>query len=153
VGDYDAAIAIAGRYIEHAPRTRSEVERRLQRAGFEAAVIEAAVKALERAGLVDDRAFARAWVESRSRSRGYGRIRLETELRRKGVDSETISEALAVMEPDSESNRALTVARSLLGSADIADRAVRQRLAGYLHRRGYSWDTIEQVIEAIVSNE
>lgn len=152
MGEYEAALAIARRYLEHAPRTRREVEIRLQRAAIAPSAIEMALAALERAGLVDDRAFAAAWVESRSRSKGYGRVRLETELRRKGVDSETIGEALAGVEPASEADRALVIARSLLGSADIADRAVRQRLAGYLHRRGYSWDTIEQVVADLASN-
>ena len=150
--DYETAIAVARKYLEHTPRTRHEVEVRLRRASIDPVTIASVMGVLERAGLVDDRAFAAAWVESRSRSKGYGRVRLESELRRKGVDSEIIGEALAQLGADCELDRALTAARSLVGTADTADPGVRRRLAGYLHRRGYSWDTIEQVVSDIASN-
>ncbi len=146
------ARAIAEAYIAHAPRTAAEVVRRLRRSGFDESVIETTVADLTRAGLINDRAFAFAWVESRSRSKGYGRVRLESELRRKGVDSHIIGEALAAVETEREADSARAVAMRLLGSADIADYAVRRRLAGYLQRRGYPWETIEQVIADIASN-
>ena len=147
-----SARAIAEAFIAHTPRTAAEVLRRLRQAGYDEDIVARTLADLERAGLVDDRAFAMAWVESRSRSKGYGRVRLETELRRKGVDSEVIGEALKQIEPEREHSLARSVALHLLGSADIADYAVRRRLAGYLQRRGYSWETIEQVIADIASN-
>lgn len=152
MGEVQAARAIAEAFIAHTPRTATEVVRRLRRAGFDDDVVTQTLDDLERSGLVDDRAFANAWVESRCRSKGYGRIRLESELRRKGVDSDIIGEALRQVETDREAETARAVAIRLLGAADIADYSVRRRLAGYLQRRGYSWETIEQVIADIASN-
>jgi regulatory protein len=107
---------------------------------------------LQTGGLLDDQAFARAWVESRTRSKGYGRVRLEAELRRKGVDSQFIGDALQQLEADGEMAQARRMAARLLGAADIADCSVRRKLAACLQRRGYSWPTIEQVISDIASN-
>jgi len=151
--DREAAHAVAAAYIDHAPRTKAEVERRLERAGFDAAVIAAVIEEFAKVGLLDDRAFALAWVESRSRSRQLGRVRLEVELRRRGVAREDIEAALATLEGQDEMDRARSLARAFLGSADIHDPKVRKRLAGYLLRRGHAWDTIEQVLLDIESNQ
>lgn len=152
MSDITAARAVAEAYIAHAPRTSTEVARRLHRSSFDRAVIEKVVADLQQAGLLDDRALAEAWVESRSRSKGYGSVRLDAELRRKGVDSDIIGEAMRLIEPDREVDQARTVALQLIGGADIADYSVRRRLAGRLQRRGYSWPTIEQVLSDIASN-
>lgn len=144
--DIRSARALAEAYLAHCPRTQAEVVRRLRRAGYEDGTIKTVVDALAGADLLDDMAFAREWVESRSRSRKLGRVRLEAELRRKGVESDAIAEALAGLDSEAQAGRALELARGFIGSADISDPAVRRRLAGYLQRRGHAWETIKQVL-------
>ncbi len=151
--DQDAARSVAADFVDRAPRTVAEVERRLRRGGFDPKTVEAVIADLVRAGLLDDRAFALAWVESRSRSRKLGRLRLDSELRRKGVPSEVIAEALATIAEEDAISHARSLAQAFLGSADIEDARVRQRLAGYLLRRGHAWDTIEQVLLELRSKE
>jgi len=76
------------------PRTRAEL------AGFLAAKDvpdEVATRLLDRfteVGLIDDAAFARAWITSRLAGRGLARRALASELRRKGVSDEVAREAL-----------------------------------------------------------
>lgn len=152
IPDIERARAIAAAYIEYAPRTRAEVERRLNRAGIESAVVMSVVDSLCDTGVIDDRAFALAWVESRSRSRGLGAARLEAELRRKGVAPETIAASLATLDPADQVQKAGALARSFIGSADISDAGVRRRLAGYLLRRGHSWETVKQVLCEMAQN-
>lgn len=143
--EFAGARALAMSYIEHAPRTTAEVRRRLQRAGFDETVVEVVLNDLTASGVLDDRAFAMAWVESRSRARKLGAVRLESELRRKGIPTEIIAEALSALPEERSRETALELARAFLGSADPDDPAVRRRLAGYLLRRGHAWDTIEEV--------
>lgn len=144
---------VALAYLGVAARTRAEVERKLKRSGFHETTVAAVLEDLERSSLLDDRAFALAWVESRSRSRKLGHVRLGAELRRKGVAPEIIAEALASLTAESELEQARTLAKTLLGGADPADPKVRRRLAGYLLRRGHGWDTIEEVLADILSNQ
>jgi regulatory protein len=144
---------MAEAYVAHCPRTQAEVVRRLRRAGYDADTVETVVDELASAGLLNDRAFARDWVESRSRSRKLGSVRLEAELRRKGVETDAISEALAELDGAAQTARALELARAFIGSADIRDPAARRRLAGYLQRRGHSWETIKQVLCDMTENE
>lgn len=91
-------------------------------------------------GLVDDAAFAQAWVESRHSGRGLGRRALATELRRKGVPDQHIEVALAELDGDSERSTAVRLATKKLRTlpAELPVDACVRRVAGLLARRGYS---------------
>jgi len=60
------------------------------------------------AGLIDDAAFARAWVESRHYSRGLSKRSLSAELRRHGVQNDEIREAVDALDPEQEIDTAST---------------------------------------------
>jgi regulatory protein len=102
---------------------------------------EVATRVLDRfgeVGLVDDAAFAKAWVESRHESRGLSRRALGLELRRKGVDSEIVSDSLASIDEQSEYAAARAMVERKLRSTRHADPQARWRqLVGMLARRGY----------------
>lgn len=90
-------------------------------------------------GLIDDAAFARAWVDSRQRGRGLAKRALAQELSRKGVDRETAREALDAVDPEAERQTARRLVRRKLPSMARLDRPVaRRRLVGMLARKGYS---------------
>ena len=89
-------------------------------------------------GLIDDAAFARAWVESRHRNRGLARRALSAELRQRGVDGQDIEAAVSALDPADE----MATARRLVDKAMRASRGkplpVRiRRLVGQLARKGY----------------
>lgn len=89
-------------------------------------------------GLIDDRLFARSWVESRQAGKGLARRALAQELRRKGIDDETAREALDEVEPDDEEESARLLVRKKLRSMRGLDQATStRRLAGMLARKGY----------------
>jgi regulatory protein len=151
--DQQAARDVALRYVDYAPRSAAEVRRRLHRGGFDDAVIEAVLAELQSAGLVDDARLSQDWVESRQRARGIGRARLSAELRRKGIPRDLVDAATQNVDPESEYDSALALARKRL-SGEVGDiRAARQRVAGYLLRRGYDWETIERVFSAVLGPE
>src|SRR5262249_59760729 len=71
---------------------RADLARRLIRRGAPREVADAVIADLMARGYLDDAAFARQWVESRS-ARGYGAARLRAELRARGVDAASIDAA------------------------------------------------------------
>ena len=93
----------------------------------------------EEVGLVDDTAFARAWVSRRQRGgKGLARRALAQELRRKGVDDEIAREALDEVDPDDEEAAARALVRRKLRSlARVDDTTATRRLVGMLARKGY----------------
>jgi regulatory protein len=133
------ARVIALRRLESAPRTRRELADHLRSRGVPEEAAEHVLERFAEVGLIDDRAFAFAWVRSRHSGRGLGPRALREELRRKGVDPAHINEALSEIDADGERERALRLARARaprLGG--LASDAALRRLVGALTRRGYS---------------
>jgi regulatory protein len=94
---------------------------------------------MEQVGLVDDVAFADAWVRSRTATRGLSRRALAHELRGKGIDDDTARAALDQVDDDAE----LALARDLVVRRLPTVRGLppdkqMTRLVGMLARKGYS---------------
>ncbi|NUS49485.1 MAG: regulatory protein RecX, partial [Nocardioidaceae bacterium] len=119
-------------------RSRAELETRLARKGVPDEVAHRLLDRFEEVGLVDDEAFARAWVQSRQSGKGLARRALAQELRRKGVDDDTARVALDEVDPDDEVEAARTLVRRKLRSVQRHGRdAAARRLTGMLARKGY----------------
>lgn len=134
-----AAKSICLTLLTSRARTRSELATKLDERNIPPDAVTCALDRLEKVGLIDDAAYAEAFIRSRRRDRGWGRAMLCRELRNKGVDGEIIDAALADIDEDAERERAADLVRSRLDSAVFAGpQAARRRLMGLLARRGYS---------------
>ncbi|TQN31033.1 regulatory protein [Haloactinospora alba] len=132
------ARALCLRLLATAPRTRAQLERALRRHGTDESVIDTVLERFDAAGVVDDAAFADAWVESRHTGRGLGRAALTAELRERGVDEETIQQAVEDLDPDQEEATARELVRRKLRSTRGKAVSVRlRRTMGMLERKGY----------------
>jgi regulatory protein len=119
-------------------RSRKELRDKLAKRDVPDDLAERLLDRFAEVGLVDDEAFARAWVESRRRSRSLARRALAQELRRKGIDDETARTALDELDPDQETESARALVRKKARSMRALDPAVAtRRLVGMLARKGY----------------
>lgn len=98
VDDPAVVLEAAARFLEVRPRSIAEVRRRLHENGYRDDLVDGAIARLADLGMLDDAAFARAWIESRDRARPRGARALRDELRRKGVAREHVEAALAARE-------------------------------------------------------
>src|SRR5512136_1705988 len=80
VEDVAEVLDAAARLLEARPRSVEEVRRRLTRLGYRAPLVDEVVERLVELRYLDDEAFARAWVESRDRSKPRGEHALRREL-------------------------------------------------------------------------
>jgi regulatory protein len=94
VDDPAVVLDAAARFLEVRPRSVDEVRRRLRDAGYRLDLVVTAIERLTDLGMLDDEAFARAWVESRDRARPRGERALRSELRRKGVVDSIVTDVL-----------------------------------------------------------
>lgn len=134
VDDPAVVLDAAARLLETRPRSVAEVRRRLTAAGYRADLVEVAVARLLELGILDDAAFAAAWVASRDRARPRGARALRDELRRKGVAPEVVEAALAGREADAAgTHEAEAPAPGERASSAASDRGAAERLLG---RRG-----------------
>ena len=134
----ELARAVVLRQLTAGPRTRRQLADALARKGIEDDVIARTLDRYEELRLVDDEAFAEAWVETRHHGRGLSRRALAYELRHRGVEDATVREAVAEISADDELAAARRIVRSRLPSTrgDYPARRMR-RLAGILARKGY----------------
>ena len=133
--------------LAYRPRSADEIRQRLGTAGFSEQAITAAIERLTSAGLLDDLAFARYWVESRGQFSPRGARALRFELRRKGISDAAAAEALDDLD---ESALAYRVGRKRLERLRHLDEAARRkRLGDYLHRRGFSYEVVNDVLDRL----
>ncbi|WP_460845891.1 regulatory protein RecX [Nocardioides ultimimeridianus] len=119
-------------------RSRHELAQRLAKKNVPEEIAVRLLDRFEEVGLIDDEAFARAWVDSRQRTRGLARTALQQELRRKGIDDETTRTVLAEVDSDDEAATARALVRKKLRSmAGLAPEVATRRLVGMLARKGY----------------
>jgi len=101
-------------------------------------------------GYVDDAAYARHWVTTRT-PRGYGAARLRAELRARGVASPLIEAALVSVDRDDQLGEARRLARRRLGGlARVAPDKAAARLRDHLLRRGFPGGVVAQVVREVI---
>ena len=145
------AMGDALRLLNYRLRSVAEVRKRLQERGYTPDQVEAVLSRLQAAGMLDDGAFARAWVENRQLGSPRGRQGLAAELRQKGVAPEVIAAVLdEAVEEESEAGQALELARGRAHALRGLDRpAFFRRLQSFLARRGFSAEVVFQVARQV----
>lgn len=95
IDDPAVVLEAAARFLEVRSRSVAEVRRRLTSAGYRADLVEGAIARMTELGMLDDAAFAQAWVESRDRAHPRGERAIRVELGQKGVDRAVVDMVLA----------------------------------------------------------
>ncbi len=166
VDDPAVVLDAAARFLEPRARSESEVRRRLGQAGYRPELVDGTIARLYQLGMLDDEAFARAWIESRDRARPRGERALQQELAQKGIDREIVTGLLEerraghasshdddVGSPD-EAAAVRLLARHARALARIPDvRQRRQRAYALLARNGFAPDVCRSLSATVVSSE
>ena len=141
----------AYRYLTIRPRSRKELADKLQDKEFTDHIIEAVLEQVTRLGYLDDGKFAAQWAASRVRSRGFGRRRLEQELRIKGISREIIKETLGTLfeEAPEEETARKEADKKLRTLTRFEPEVRRRRLAGFLERKGFSSEVIRTILRTM----
>lgn len=143
------AVSTALGLLAYRPRSAGELTTRLRERGYAPDEIDAAVNRIRELGYVDDRDFADRWVESRQTHRPRSERMLKRELQQKGVEKEIIEATIEEADIDEYAD-ALTLAEKKAHSFRDLEPAVRERrISGFLARRGYGYDVIRRVLDAI----
>ena len=158
-GDSDAdphavARAVVLRQLTGAPKSRKQLQEALTRKGCPPEVAREVLDRFEEVGLVDDEAYAQAFIRSKQAGRGLARRAISHELRAKGVDDELAQSLLDEVDPEDERARAHELVAKKLRSMHGLDRTVQtRRLGGMLARKGYGHDVARVVITEALDAE
>lgn len=141
----DRAMHEALRLLTYRPRSIHEMSMRLQAKGYSEASIAETVAKLEAWGYLNDTEFAENWIRNRLRNKPMGPMRLRSELLAKGVSVDIVEAKLQeTFTVVSEYELAYGLAISKLNTSEDW-----KRIAGLLKRRGFSYDILNSVRQAL----
>ena len=132
--------------LKYQDRTKKELKERLMRAEFPEFITEGAVAYVESFGYINDDAYIRNFIDSRKDKKS--RREIYALLRQKGVDMNRAEEIMEEMYEEHSDQEAI---RELLRKKhwDFActDPKEKQKIYGYLVRKGFRYEDIRQVIQ------
>ncbi len=136
-------------YLEHRERSAYEVKTHLISKGFREEEIEEELICLKELHYVDDARYCSAYIRY-GISKGRGPIRLQHELREKGISPELIQEALTEsFSRDGEYEAARREAGKLLKSGERPDEKTLAKIGRKLNAQGYHTQVIYDVIGSL----
>ena len=141
------ALESALRLLSYRPRSESEIRTRLRRAGVPEDVRNETIERLRGAGLIDDESFARDWVDGRQSRSPRGRRLLASELRAQGIERQILESAVAGVDDFESAYRAAERRAGSLKS--LPKQQFRQRLSGFLLRRGFDYETVRKTVATL----
>ena len=144
----EVAIQLALRFLGYRARSKQEVSANLEKHEIPDDVIQFTLERLQNNNLLNDQEFASNWVENRNTFRPRSRRMLAIELRRKGLDDDIVQEALS--KNIDENTLAMDAARKYVRKVNHLEwQDFRQKLGGFLGRRGFSYDVCALVVRTM----
>lgn len=137
------------RFLSYRPRSVQEVRRNLAKHETAESVIELALERLINLGYLDDYAFAKYWLENRDTFKPRGPMALRYELRQKGIDNGIIDELLSGLDVFTSAYRAAQPRLNRLRGSD--QQTFKHKINTFLQRRGFTYGTIRDVIEQLIT--
>lgn len=110
------------------------------------------IERLKKKGLINDLEFAKAWVESRRRSKQKGMNALKSELFQKGIDKEIVEEVVRLQVTGySEDDLAeLALEKKMKSWQNLEPAKKKQKALEFLMRKGFDYEICKEVIEKIL---
>jgi regulatory protein len=150
--DVEAAYRTVLRALEVRSFARGDLARRMLRKGHQRHAVDAALERAAALGLLDDAAFARDYVQTRS-ARGRGPARLTRDLLCMGVDRNLIEIAVAAEWTPETDTSAMPLALAEKRAAQLKGlprQTRRRRVVAYLARRGFSGRDITAIVDKVL---
>lgn len=137
------------RLFRYRPRSEKEIIEKLEKKAFSKAVIQETVEYFKKLEMIDDRLFARGWIRGRL-NKPLGMRRIEQELKEKGIEKEIIEQERQGVSDYDEIETVRSLARRRMARYKNIDQIkARQRLYGYLARRGFSSAAIAKALREL----
>lgn len=145
--DYEEAKNRAFNFITYRPRSERELRQNLAKKEYNEATIDRVVATLQRLEMLDDRAFARYWIEQRDNFKPRSNMALRQELAQKGIAGSIIDELLA---PRDDYQAAAAAAAKRTGRwSHLPQDEFALKMMRYLQGRGFGYGTCREVADDI----
>ncbi len=137
------------RYLTMRPHSRVELSRKLREKGYTGKIIEAAIRNLEKVGLINDLEFTRLYIQNETALKPVSRNMLRHKLLEKGISRQMVEQELAALfSPELERDILLKLADKFIRTRSrLKGKKLKEKLIRHLQRLGFSWDQIGEVLD------
>lgn len=151
--EWHKAYLAALRYIGIRPRTEAQVLRYLSDKGFQRDVAEEVCERCRSQGYLDDRQFARQWVQERLLHKPRGKRALRAELQQKGITQEAMEESLASIGMEDEMEAARSYIRKKCRKKTRWNETEERKLLQGLMRLGFGMNVVQRIRQELRQGE
>lgn len=130
-------------YLSKSPKTIRRMKEYLTDKGYNANIIEQVIVQLSNFNYLDDRAFARQFIESRIRYKPKSIFALGFELRKKGIDPALAKELLAAYKDEDLALKAIENRKQ--SWERLNETECRKKMMNYLRYRGFDYSVCQAV--------
>jgi len=135
-------------YLSYQMRSEQEVRKKLLAAEYGEAVVEEAIRKLEKLGFLNDESYSKALLETKKRTAKKGPRAIKQDLIKKGIDKSLQQEVLKQYSYEEQIQNAKDLAEKLVRTGDKNTPAqVKQKIQDLLMRKGYSFDIVSEVLD------
>ena len=149
--ELNRAKQVALNYLSYRPRTVEELRNHLLGKGFEGDHCQEVTSQMQKLGYLNDREYAKQWIQERKNARPRGKYLLRQELLRRGIDKEIADD---VIDQELTSDEAMQMIKTLVDkkyrNARFSDfYELKMKMIPFLQRKGFSFELILAVLEKI----
>ncbi len=131
--------------LQRMARTEAEIRKKLKEGFYPEEAIDAAITYAKKFGYINDENYIRFYIEERKNSKSKKEILYK--LMGKGVSKDTVLEIMeTIYEEDSEIDTIRALLRKKRYDPSCATDKEKQRIYGYLMRKGFTYQQIQKSI-------
>ena len=144
----------AFRYLGRRQHSISELRIKLKQKGYETELINDVLDDLKNKNYLDDTEFAKMFVEEKIKLKLWSEQKLKSELIKKGINTEIISDVLRnIISDEDKLNNAMIIAEkkyNALMNRGLNNETIKNKLITFLNSRGYNYDVIKEVCDELI---
>jgi len=144
-------------YLGRRQHSASELRIKLKQKGYETELINEVIEDLINKNYLNDKEFAKMFAEEKIKLKLWGEQKLRSELIKRGIKSEIISDALRdIISDEAQVNNALILATKkydTLRNRNLDKKVIKQKLITFLNSRGYNFDVIKEICDELIKEE
>lgn len=147
----DRGYQLALKYLSYQMRSKKEISSYLKKHEIESTYLPEILKKLEEVGMIDDQNYADSYVRTMIKTSDKGPKVISQQLKKRGVDEEEIANALEIFDEEELFIIAKRTAEKLVYKyRRNSNREVYQKIQYQLNAKGFSPDTIREVMDELV---
>ncbi|KXK13495.1 MAG: regulatory protein RecX [Chloroflexi bacterium OLB14] len=145
--DGERALQQALLFLSYRARSEKEIRQNLLKHEYAESIIEQTLERLRENKLANDHQFAKTWVENRNTFRPRSKRVLTMELRQKGLDEETVTNAVADVDENALAYE--TAKKRATRFTGLERSEFRKKLSDFLARRGFPYSVVSSVVTQV----